>query len=235
MEESKEIKVRLSTVIIILLLIILIVMGYFLYTLYTKTLEQDKQLISLNSQIALNSVTEAEEDIDNEDEDENISVEDLSLETVLDKIYISQKFVRASDEFKKELFASCNNTTAKLNTDGKLEITIDKEKFIVNEIDDEIIDLKLGIVNQHDGKDDINTSFVRDVFVLTKAGDVYAVNITYGYRPDLISKILSDVVKLENVQRKGMYNDTELWDSVVVAKVIDGTIAICDDGERDGL
>lgn len=225
MEENKEIKVRLSTVIIIILLIVICLLGYLVFNVkqeYNNLLAKSVETQSVLEQNGIEKNTVVKEEPD--------------LETVLDKIYIAPKFIMASDSYTKELFVRCSDTTARVNKDNKLEVTVGTDKFVVEEIEEEIIDIKLGIVNQHDGKDDINTSFVRDVFVLTKYGDVYAINITYGYRPDLVSKILEDVVKLENVQRIGIYDDQNaLPDSVVVAKKIDNTITVCDDGERDGL
>lgn len=233
MEESKEIKVKLSSVIIIVLLIAICVLSFLFFRMNNdyKTIQEEYA----NFLFSKNEESNVVENTVKEEITEETTTEP-NLDTILDKIYIAPKFVMASDEYKKQLFASCSNTTALVNQDGKLEVTVGKDKFVVEEIEEEIIDIKLGIVNQHDGKNDINTSFVRDVFVLTKFGDVYAVNITYGYNPNLISKILTDVVKLENVERKGLYdNDSGYWDSVVIAKKSDNTIAICDDGERDGL
>ena len=228
MEDTKEIKVRLSTIIIILLLVVVCVLAY----LFLKVRNDYNQLVADTENLRFSTNIEAP----NQEESISSVANNDSLEDILDKVNISSKFVMASDKYYKQLFVSCNNTTAMVNKEGNLEVTIDGEKSIVQGIEGEIIDLKLGIVNQHDGKEDINTSFVRDVFALTKEGKVYAVNITYGYREDLVSLILSDVVKIENVERYGLYDEAQsLGDSVVIAKKIDNTVAICDDGERDGF
>ena len=240
MEERKTIKISLSTMFLIIAIMVISIMGYCIYTMSNSlnTLEKENQELS-NAEIN-NSETDNKVESNKTEQDANVQDDETPNDVVeeknnvLEEIYIPQEFKIGDNKGVKEIISYCDNVKATVKENGKLEITITNRNNssqqggtnIVEGISGEIIDIKYGIVEQ------INSSevFVRDIFILTKSGDVYSVFVAYGYNADLVEKIETDVVKLENVR---MFYNAE-GTTAVVAKKSDGSLVICDDGIRDG-
>ena len=236
MEERKTIKISISTMFLIIAIIVIAIMGYCIYTMSNSinTLEKENQELS-NSEIN-NSETDNKVESSKTEEDTNVQNEKTPNDVVeekmnvLEEIHIPQEFYIGNNRGVKEVVNYCDDVKAVVKNNGKLEITLTNRQqngtHIVEGISGEIIDIKFGLVEQ------INSSevFVRDIFVLTKNGDVYSVFVAYGYNADLVKKIETNVVKIENVRMFYNTNGT----TAVVAKKSDGSFVICDDGIREG-
>lgn len=58
------------------------------------------------------------------------------------------------------------------------------------------------------------------VYALTKNGDLYSIDTRYGYREDMISKLYTNIVKIENMEMGKRQN-------CVVAKNQEGKLLFC--------
>ena len=139
--------------------------------------------------------------------------------SIIDQIYIPKEteIENIPDKLYKKISVVGKTLTATVDKNGRLQLRFNEiyggQNVNVDFIKDEVIEVKIEDVFENNG-------VTKCVFALTVNGDLYSIDTRYGYREDLISKLYSNIVKIENMTLGENQN-------CVIAKNQEGKLLFC--------